>query len=121
MAQVKGKSTRVKSAEALQERLETMKNKIGSKKSKPSERTIKKKQLKKLKKDTEFKKKVVSVAKSMKNELAKEEKSIINKLKEQQDVKEEKPIYNKEGKIVFSKFEFAAQASKAKKGKKDSK
>lgn len=110
---------RAQSADALQERLETMKNKIGSKKSKPSERTLKKRQLKKLKKDKEFKKKMVSVAKSAKNEMAKEVKHAIKE--EMEDSKAKlNPVYNEEGKMVFSKFEFAAQASKAKKSKSDS-
>lgn len=99
-----------------------MKNKIGSKKSKPSERTIKKRQLKKLKKDKEFKKKIVSVAKSLKNEKSKEDKFAVKE--EDDDSKADikpKPVFNEEGKMVFSKFQFAAQASKAKKNKHDSK
>lgn len=117
----KSNANRAQSADALQQRLETMKNKIGSKKSKPSERTIKKRQLKKLKKDKEFKKKIVSVAKSLKNEKAKEEKfAVKDEADSKTDVKP-KPVFNEEGKMVFSKFQFAAQASRAKKGKNDSK
>lgn len=119
----KSHANRAQSADALQQRLETMKNKIGSKKSKPSERTIKKRQLKKLKKDKEFKKKIVSVAKSLKNEKSKEDKFAAVK-EEDDDSKADikpKPVFNEEGKMVFSKFQFAAQASKAKKNKHDSK
>lgn len=127
-AAAKQSASRATSAEALQERLETMKNKMGSKKSKPSERTIKKRELKKLKKDKEFKKKIVGVAKSLKNEKSKEAKSaalVAAGVKEEDgDSKADvKPaaVFNEDGKMVFSKFEFAAQASKAKKSKKDSK
>lgn len=119
VAAQKPNANRAQSADALQERLETMKNKIGSKKSKPSERTLKKRQLKKLKKDKEFKKKMVSVAKSAKNELAKEVKHAIKEEMEDSKAKLH-PVYNEEGKMVFSKFEFAAQASKAKKSKSES-
>lgn len=102
-----------------------MKNKIGSKKSKPSERTIKKRQLKKLKKDKEFKKKIVGVAKSLKNEKAKEAKSAMAHIKSDPDQADSKAdvkpkVYNEDGKMIFPKFEFAAQASRAKKGKKNS-
>lgn len=93
-----------------------MKNKMQSKKSKPSERTIKKRQLKKLKKDKEFKKRVISVAKSTKNEQIKEEKF----LADNKDLV--KPVvFNENKKLVFSKFEFSAQPSKAKKPKNKSK
>lgn len=92
-----------------------MTNKWKSKKSKPSERTIQKKQQKKLKKTKEFKKKMVSYAKSVKNEKVKEEKATADN---KDDVKS-KMVYNEEGKMVFPKFEFAAQKSKAKKSKKD--
>lgn len=98
----------------IQEKLEIMKNKWKSKKSKPSERTIQKRQQKKLKKGKEFKKKMVSIAKSYKNEKIKEENGEDNK----EDVKTA-VVYNEEGKTLFPKFEFAAQKSKAKKSKKD--
>lgn len=129
---------RAQSAEELQQRLEIMQNKMKSKKSKPSERTIKKKQQKKLKKSAELKKQLISVAKSIKNEQIKERKGISHiangnsaqshangdgsdvKPDVKPDIKAEK-TFNEEGKIVFSKFEFAARPSQAKKSKKDSK
>jgi len=104
------------SSKDIQEKLEIMKNKWKSKKSKPSERTIQKREQKKLKKSKEFKKKLVSIAKSVKNEKIKEEKS--NEDESKDDVKTTK-IFNEEGKMGFPKFEFAAQKSKAKRSKKD--
>lgn len=109
------KANAKQSSTDIEEKLETMRNKWKSKKSKPSERTIKKREQKKLKKSKEFKKKIVSIAKSTKNEKVKEEKS-------NEDSKEDVKaavVYNEEGKMVFPKFEFAAQKSKAKKSKKD--
>lgn len=116
----------------LQQRLEIIRNKMQSKKTKPSARAIEKKKQKKLKKTKELKKKLISVAKSIKNEKVKEGKSANTSFAETEsngfDVKPEikpdiKPakVFNEEGKMVFSKFEFAAQASRAKKTKKDSK
>lgn len=123
-------TNRAQTAEELQERLEIMRNKMQSKKSKPSERALKKKQEKKMKKARDQKKKLVSAAKSIKNEKVKEGKvkveeedtkgSISNGVDVKPDVKSAK-VYNEEGKIVFSKFEFAARPSQAKKTKKDSK
>lgn len=127
--QTNGDTERAQTAEELQERLEVVRNKQSSKKSKPSERTIKKKQEKKLKKSKEMKKKLVSAAKSFKNEKMKE-----GKVKQEEDESKEnvlngedvkpevKPakVFNEEGKMVFSKFEFAARTSQAKKSKKDS-
>lgn len=101
-----------------------MKNKIGSKKSKPSEKTIKKRQMKKQKKDGELKKRMITVAKSMKNERSKETKMVAQvKLESEQDSKADiKPVvFNEDGKMVFSKFEFASRPSQAKKSKKESK
>lgn len=125
-----GTSKRAQTAEELQERLEIMRKKQTSKKSKPSERTLKKKQEKKLKKSKEMKKKLVSAAKSLKNEKMKEGKvkvndedskeNIVNGADVKPDVKPSK-VFNEEGKMVFSKFEFAARTSQAKKSKKDSK
>lgn len=128
---------RAQSAEELQQRLEIMQNKMKSKKSKPSERTIKKKQQKKLKKSAELKKQLISVAKSIKNEQIKERRgnthntngaSLLHANGSDGDVKPDikadvKPAktFNEEGKMVFSKFEFAARPSQAKKSKKDSK
>lgn len=115
----------------LQQRLEIIRNKMQSKKTKPSARSIEKKKQKKLKKSKELKKKLISVAKSIKNEKVKEGKGAntfaetdSNGVDEKPDIKPDiKPakLFNEEGKIVFSKFEFAAQASRAKKTKKDSK
>lgn len=120
-----GAPARAKSADALQERLESMKNKMGSKKSKPSEKTVKKRQLKKLKKDGELKKRIVTVAKSIKNERSKEGK-LVTQVKEEEGGEDSKAdvkpaIFNEDGKMVFSRFEFASRASQAKKSKKDSK
>ncbi|KAJ6636188.1 Surfeit locus protein 6 like [Pseudolycoriella hygida] len=115
LPQVTKKSVSAQESKNIEEKLEIMKNKWKSKKSKPTERTIKKRELKKLKKSKEFKKKMVSIAKSTKNEKIKEEKlSQDNK----DDVKSTL-VYNEEGKMLFPKFEFAAQKSKAKKSKKD--
>lgn len=130
---------RAQSAEELQQRLEIMQNKMKSKKSKPSERTMKKKQQKKLKKSAELKKQLISVAKSIKNEQIKERKggahNINGTLSQHHhvngydadvkpdikpDIKSEK-TFNEDGKMVFSKFEFSARPSQAKKSKKDSK
>lgn len=117
----------------MEQRLEIIRNKMKSKKTKPSARAIEKKKQKKLKKSKELKKKLISVAKSLKNEKVKEGKSQKSTdavesngvgVKPDPDVKPDiKPakVFNEEGKIVFSKFEFAAQASRAKKTKKDSK
>lgn len=118
----------------LQQRLETIQNKMKSKKAKPSARAIEKKKQKKLKKTKELKKQVISVAKSIKNEKVKEGKaggkmSNGNAFEDvKPDVKPDikpdiKPVkvFNEEAKLVFSKFEFAAQVSQAKKSKKDSK
>lgn len=130
---------RAQSAEELQQRLEIMQNKMKSKKSKPSERTIKKKQQKKLKKSAELKKQLISVAKSIKNEQIKERKGNSHNINGKSllhhvngddadvkpdikpDIKPEKKTFNEDGKMVFSKFEFAARPSQAKKSKKDSK
>lgn len=126
---------RAQSADELQQRLEIMQNKMKSKKSKPSERTIKKKQLKKLKKSGDMKKQLISVAKSIKNEQMKERKAgkfngtsyhsadgMDEDVKPdvKPDIKTEK-TFNEDGKLVFSKFEFAARSSQAKKSKKESK
>lgn len=119
---LKTTTDRAQTADELQEKMEIMRNKMNSKKAKPSERTLKKRQLKKFKKDKELKKRIISVAKSVKNEKAKEGKAAVKQ--EAEDSKDDVkpgPIYNEEGKMIFSKFEFAAQPSKAKKSKKSSK
>lgn len=113
----------------LQQRLEIIQNKMKSKKAKPSAHAIEKKKQKKLKKTKELKKHLISAAKSIKNEKVKGGKGgqVTNgdadddiKPDVKPDIKPAK-IFNEEGKMVFSKFEFAAQVSKAKKSKKDSK
>lgn len=122
----------------LKQRLETIQNKMKSKKAKPSARAIEKKKQKKLKKSKEMKKQEIGVAKSIKNEIAKECKAVTKmsngnadedlKPDVKPDIKSDikpdiKPVkvFNEDAKLVFSKFEFAAQISQAKKSKKDSK
>ncbi|XP_037807362.1 surfeit locus protein 6 homolog [Lucilia sericata] len=98
------------SIDELQDRLNTIKNKMKTKKGPISEKARKKKEEKKLKKNKEFKKVLVSAAKSMKNEQAKH--SSTNQ-EDETDTKKDikpvipKPVFNEEGKIVFSKFDFA--------------
>lgn len=131
ISKTNGDTNRAQTAEELQERMEIMRNKMQSKKSKPSERALKKKQEKKLKKSRDQKQKLASAAKSIKNEIVKGGKVKVEQADTKDDilngaddvkpnVKTEK-VYNEEGKIVFSKFEFAARPSQAKKTKKDSK
>lgn len=115
MPKATAKANPAQSPKDIEEKLEIMRNKWKSKKSKPSERTIQKRQQKKLKNSKEFKKKIVSIAKSTKNEKIKEEKSN----EDNKDDVKTALVYNEEGKMVFPKFEFAAQKSKAKKSKKD--
>lgn len=119
---------RAKSAEELKQRLEIMQNKMKSKKAKPSDRTLKKKQQKKLK--LEMKKKLISAAKSMKNEKmktgkvqVKTEQNGFNEEDVKPEIKQEKDSkkFNEEGKLLFPKFEFAARPSQAKKSKSESK
>lgn len=108
-----------------------MQNKIKSKKVKASARAIEKKKQKKLKKTRDLQKKLISAAKSIKNEKSKGGKTVKqanSEMDDSEDVKAEvkpdvKPAktFNEEGKLVFSKFEFAAQPSRATKTKKDSK
>lgn len=63
------KTERAQNADELEERLEVIKNKMKSKKTKMSARTIQKREIKKLKRDQEIKKKlIISVNKAMKNE-----------------------------------------------------
>lgn len=115
----------------LEERLEIMQNKIKSKKVKASARALEKKKQKKLKKNRELQKKLISAAKSIKNEKSKGGKGEKAQAVEVGDSKEVKPevkldvkpakTFNEEAKLVFSKFEFAANPSRAVKTKKDSK
>lgn len=97
---------------------EIMSNKHNSKKVKLSERGIKKREARKIKKDKKMKKTLVSVAKSQKNSVVKKEKAVEDS---KVDVKAPfKPVYNSNGKLVFSKFDFAAGApSMIKKKSKD--
>lgn len=118
----------------IEQRLEIIRNKMKSKKVKPSPRAIEKKKQKKLKKSKELKKKILSAAKSIKNEKVKEGKAtnaasaaaVQSEINGTVDVKPEiksdiKPkVFNEQGNLVFSKFEFAARPSQAKKSKKDS-
>lgn len=127
--------TRAKSANELQQRLEIMQNKMKSKKSKPTERSIKKKQAKKL-----LQRKAAGQAKALKNENAKmkmgkvtatgatsvqngssngNDEHIDSKNDVKPDIKTIKS-FNEEGKILFPKFEFAASPMRAKKSKKES-
>lgn len=126
----KQKANGTRSSIDLDERLEIMQNKIKSKKVKASARALEKKKQKKMKKTKELQKKLISAAKSLKNENAKgngREKKAAAAPNDSDDVKPEvkpdiKPAktFNEEGKLVFSKFEFAAQPSRAAKPKKDS-
>lgn len=120
-----------KSSVDIEQRLEIIRNKMKSKKVKPSPRAIEKKRQKKLKKSKELKKKIISAAKSIKNEKVKEGKvadtasavaSNSNGVDVKPDIKlDVKPkVFNEQGNLVFSKFEFAARPSQAKKSKKDS-
>lgn len=116
----------------IEQRLEIIRNKMKSKKVKPSARAIEKKRLKKLKKSKELKKKIISAAKSIKNEKVKEGK-VLNTVASEAidsngaDVKPDiKPdikakVFNEQANLVFPKFEFAARPSQAKKSKKNSK
>lgn len=121
-----------KSSVDIEQRLEIIRNKMKSKKVKPSPRAIEKKRQKKLKKTKELKKKILSAAKSIKNEKVKEGKAAnaasaaAPDSNGSADVKPEiklevKPkVFNEQANLVFSKFEFAARPSQAKKSKKDS-
>lgn len=118
-----------KSSVDIEQRLEIIRNKMKSKKVKPSARAIEKKRQKKLKKTKELKKKIISAAKSIKNEKVKEGKvpnaaaaTDSNGADIKPDVKPDvKPkVFNEQANLVFPKFEFAARPSQAKKSKKDS-
>lgn len=120
-----------KSSLDMEQRLEIIRNKMKSKKVKPSARAIEKKRQKKLKKSKELKKKIISAAKSIKNEKVKVEKvdpksAVMTESSNADDVKPDievdvKPkLFNEQGSLVFPKFEFAARPSQAKKSKKDS-
>ncbi|KAM7361095.1 surfeit locus protein 6 [Cochliomyia hominivorax] len=97
------------SIDELQERLNTIKNKMKTKKGPMSEKQRKKKEAKKLKKNKEFKKVLITAAKSMKNEQSKHSNGDDDEKESKKDIKPviPKPVFNEEGKIVFSKFDFA--------------
>lgn len=88
-----------------------------TKKGPQSEKQRKRKEAKKLKKNKEFKKVLISAAKSMKNEHAKQtgEQSDDDEKDVKKDIKPviPKPVFNEEGKIVFSKFDFAQKKKKS--------
>lgn len=116
-----------KSSVDIEQRLEIIRNKMKSKKVKPSARAIEKKKQKKLKKSKELKKKLISAAKSVKNEKVKGGKADAatesNGVDVKPDIKPDvKPkVFNEQANLVFPKFEFAARPSQAKKSKKSSK
>ncbi|CAD7087726.1 unnamed protein product [Hermetia illucens] len=114
------KTNRAQTAEELEDRLEIIKNKMKAKKSKASERTQKRREMKKLKKNKEVRKILVSAHKAVKNEKIKEEKSGDDSKEDSKLINPIKPIFNQEGKIVFSKFDFAAHpGAKVKKPKRE--
>lgn len=84
-----------------------------TKKGPISEKARKKKEAKKLKKNKEFNKVLISAAKSMKNEQSKHSYNNDNDDDDENGSKKDikpivpKPVFNEEGKIVFSKFDFA--------------
>lgn len=91
-----------------------------TKKRKVSEKSLKRREAKKLKKNKEFKK-VLHTAHTLATEQARTEKGP-NVSDTKKDVKKvvPKPIFNADGKIVFSKFDFAAHpGAKTKKTKKE--
>uniref|UniRef100_W8BZ17 Surfeit locus protein 6 n=1 Tax=Ceratitis capitata TaxID=7213 RepID=W8BZ17_CERCA len=94
----------------LQDRLNIIKNKMKAKKRPASERSQKKREAKKLRKNKEVKKILVSAAKSIKNEHQKLLNAEDDRNEDKKDIKKlvPKPVFNEEGKIVFSKFDFAS-------------
>ncbi|XP_054733716.1 surfeit locus protein 6 homolog [Anastrepha obliqua] len=94
----------------LQDRLNIIKNKMKAKKRPASERSLKRREAKKLRKNKEVKKILVSAAKSIKNEQQKLANSGDGEKEDKKDIKKliPKPVFNEEGKIVFSKFDFAS-------------
>ncbi|XP_065355104.1 surfeit locus protein 6 homolog [Calliphora vicina] len=103
------------SIDELEDRLNTIKNKMKTKKGPISEKSRKKKEAKKLKKNKEFKKVLISAAKSMKNEHSKHSNGDEEEQESKQDIKPvmAKPVFNEDGKIVFSKFDFAQKKKKS--------
>ncbi|XP_055911710.1 surfeit locus protein 6 homolog [Eupeodes corollae] len=100
----------------LEERLTSIKNKLKTKKRKVSEKKSKKQGIKKLNKNKEFKKVLLTANKTIKKEQA-----AAGNLSALTDTKKMvKPIFNAEGKIVFSKFDFAAAHGSKNKKKSNS-
>ncbi|XP_037951388.1 surfeit locus protein 6 homolog [Teleopsis dalmanni] len=95
------------SVDELQDRLDMIKNKLKTKKRPISERAQKKREAKKLKKNKEFKKVLVSATKSIKNENQKQMNTEESVPFEDKKHISAKPVFNEEGKMVFSKFDFA--------------
>lgn len=115
-----GSSSRAENAEELEERLNIIKNKMKAKKNKISERGMKKREAKKLKKNKEIKKILVTAQKAMHNENQKAIKSGEMKKDVNTEMPKIKPVFNADGKLVFSKIDFApTPGGKAKKSKKD--
>lgn len=95
-----------------------------TKKGPQTEKSRKKKEAKKLKKNKEFKKVLVSAAKSMKNEKAKQSGGNGDDDDDKESKKDikpviPKPVFNEEGKIVFSKFDFAQKKKKSHKNPRE--
>ncbi|XP_005182989.1 surfeit locus protein 6 homolog [Musca domestica] len=111
------------SIDELQQRLDRIKNKMKTKKGPQSEKAKKKKEAKKLKKNKEFKKVLVTAAKSIKNQQAKlgEGDGNDDEKESKKDIKPvvPKPVFNEEGKIVFSKFDFAQKKKKSHKNPRE--
>ncbi|XP_013115026.1 surfeit locus protein 6 homolog [Stomoxys calcitrans] len=107
------------SIDELQDRLNRIKNKMKTKKGPQTEKAKKRKEAKKLKKNKEFKKVLVSAAKSMKNEKIKQDQD--DEKQSKKDIKPiiPKPVFNEEGKIVFSKFDFAQKKKKSHQNPRD--
>lgn len=106
-------------------RTEIMANKMKHKKNKMSERTKLKREARGamiLKNQKKMKKALVSAAKAQKNGLAKQQQqgdSVDSKADIKPDPKLPfKPVYNSDGKLVFSKFDFAAGTTSLMKNKK---
>ncbi|XP_061393374.1 surfeit locus protein 6 homolog [Musca vetustissima] len=109
------------SIDELQQRLDRIKNKMKTKKGPQSEKAKKKKEAKKLKKNKEFKKVLVTAAKSIKNQQAKLGEENDDEKETKKDIKPvvPKPVFNEEGKIVFSKFDFAQKKKKSHKNPRE--
>ncbi|XP_022215802.1 surfeit locus protein 6 homolog [Drosophila obscura] len=104
----------------LEERLASMKNKLRQKKGPTTERQQKRREAKKMKRSKGVQKLMLSSAKNLKNENVKQKKltnGVVKHEEEDGDSKDSKalikavkqlPVYNQEGKIVYSKVDFAA-------------